>query len=402
MPSINNLISTNIISSADTPRLAIISTHPIQYNAPWFKLLGERDDIELKVFYTWSQRQEDFYDAKFGRTVQWDIPLLEGYEYSFVDNPSKDPGNHHFFGITCPLLIKEIEDWQATHVLVFGWNFKAHLSTMRYFKGKIPVLFRGDSTLLDEKSGYKTILRRILLKWVYRQVDTALYVGSSNKEYYRKHGLKENQLVFSPHAIDNKRFMDDADNTYKAESGKWRIALGFNRDDHVILFVGKLENKKNPLLLLEAFKKVQERNSTGEKDRLKLLFVGNGELEEELKKNSAGYDVSFLDFQNQSKMPVVYRLGDTLCLPSKGPGETWGLAVNEALASGTKCIISDKAGCARDMNFDGNQVFSSANVEELADCLEKSPELSPRNPEEFLNTFNYEKLIESVIEAVNR
>ena len=402
MPSFNNLISTNIISSADTPRLAIISTHPIQYNAPWFKLLGKRDDIELKVFYTWSQRQNDFYDAKFGKSIEWDIPLLEGYVYSFVDNPAKDPGNHHFFGITCPSLIKEIEDWQATHVLVFGWNFKAHLSAMRHYKGKIPVLFRGDSTLLDEKSGYKTILRRILLKWVYRHVDTGLYVGSTNKDYYRKHGLKENQLVFSPHAVDNKRFIDDADNTYKTAAKKWRIALGFTDEDHVILFAGKLESKKNPLLLLDAFKKVMERNSMGEKHRLKLLFVGNGELEEELRKKSAGYDVRFLDFQNQSKMPVVYRLGDILCLPSKGPGETWGLVVNEALASGTKCIISDKAGCARDMNFDGNQVFSSGNAEELADCLEKSLEFSLSDQEKFLNTYNYEKLEESIIEAVNR
>ncbi len=40
----------------------------------------------------------------------------------------------------------------------------------------------------------------------------------------------------------------------------------------------------------------------------------------------------FLDFQNQQKMPLVYRLCDIFVLPSMGPGETWGLAVNEAMA----------------------------------------------------------------------
>ncbi|MFW5821374.1 MAG: glycosyltransferase family 4 protein [Bacteroidota bacterium] len=389
-------------SKLPPPRLAIISTHPIQYNAPWFKLLGERDDVTLKVFYTWSQRREDFYDSKFGRSIQWDIPLLEGYDYTFVDNPAKNPGNHHFFGITCPSLIKEIKDWKATHLLVFGWNFKAHLSAMRHFKGKIPILFRGDSTLLDEQTGFRTALRRIFLKWIYRYIDTALYVGSSNKEYYLKHGLKEKQLVFSPHAIDNNRFIDKDDKAYEKESKKWRTALGFSDDDHVILFVGKFETKKDPFLLLEAFKKVQERGNLAQKHRLKLLFAGNGELEEELREKSAGYDISFLDFQNQSKMPVVYRLGDTLCLPSRGPGETWGLVINEALASGTKCIISDKAGCAKDMSFNGNQVFASGNAEELADCLENAVDLSHGNRDKFLNTWNYENIVQSIFEAIKR
>ena len=63
-------------------------------------------------------------------------------------------------------------------------------------------------------------------------------------------------------------------------------------------------------------------------------------------------NVHFLPFQNQSKMPIVYRLGDVVCLPSAGPGETWGLAINEAMACGRSVIVSDKAGCARDLVAD--------------------------------------------------
>jgi glycosyltransferase involved in cell wall biosynthesis len=55
-----------------------------------------------------------------------------------------------------------------------------------------------------------------------------------------------------------------------------------------------------------------------------------------------------LPFQNQSHMPIVYRLGDVFVLPS-AHGESWGLAVNEALACGTPVIVSDRVGCAADV-----------------------------------------------------
>jgi glycosyltransferase involved in cell wall biosynthesis len=47
-------------------------------------------------------------------------------------------------------------------------------------------------------------------------------------------------------------------------------------------------------------------------------------------------------------MPVVYRLGDIFVLPSAF-GESWGLAVNEALACGRPVIVSDRVGCAPDV-----------------------------------------------------
>jgi len=48
-------------------------------------------------------------------------------------------------------------------------------------------------------------------------------------------------------------------------------------------------------------------------------------------------------------MPLVYRLADIFVLPSKGPGETWGLAVNEAMACKRPVIVSSKCGCAPDL-----------------------------------------------------
>ena len=197
------------------------------------------------MFYTWGVDSiKEKYDPDFKQVIQWDIPLLEGYQYQFLENTSKDPGSHHIKGIINPDLNQEIEKWGADIVWVWGWAFDSHLKALRYFKGKKEVWFRGDSTLLDEPQGFsfKKILRRVFLTWVYRHVDKAFYVGTHNKAYYKKHGLKEKQLVYAPHSIDNNRFSDESGEKTKRAMA-WRKELGFSETDTILLFAGKFEKK---------------------------------------------------------------------------------------------------------------------------------------------------------------
>src|ERR1700748_3660459 len=149
-------------------KLAIVTTHPVQYNVPWLVKLVEKG-IQIKVFYTYEQsRSGQVFDTGFGKDIKWDIPLLEGYEYEFVPNTSKRPSLEHFRGIVNPKLTSRIEAWEADGVLVIGWNYSSHLQCLRHFHGRIPVYFRGDSVLLHEKLGLRKIARRIFLTWVYR------------------------------------------------------------------------------------------------------------------------------------------------------------------------------------------------------------------------------------------
>ena len=197
---------------------------------------------------------------------------IDGYDYSFVKNISSDPGSHKFNGIKNPHLCKEIESWGADAVLVFGWNFHSHLLCMRYFYGKIPVLFRGDSTLIDEGSNsfIKKFTRKLVLRFVYSYVDHFLYVGKENKNYFIKFGVSESQLTFVPHAVDNQRFASTKDEGI-------RNKLGVKKNDVLFLFAGKFEEKKNPILLINAFVSLNMSDSH-------LLMVGNGKLEDEMKR----------------------------------------------------------------------------------------------------------------------
>jgi len=346
-------------------KLAIITTHPIQYYAPVFELLAKK--IQLKVFYTLGQESSNKYDRGFGMQIEWDLPLLSGYNYLFLKNVSKDVGTHHFNGIVNPTLVQEVQIFEPDALLVYGWAWNSHLKALRSFKGKIPIYFRGDSTLLDQQKSFKRLLRKHFLKWIYSNVDKAFYVGTANKAYFRHFGLKEELLVFAPHAIDNHRF---AEYRYK-EASSLRDKLSIAPDEILILFAGKLEYKKNPELLLDAFINLNLKNTH-------LLFVGNGMLEERLKGKVEGLGINaerlaekgafdsalddkrsettadklkrrihFMDFQNQTAMPVVYQACDLFCLPSLS--ETWGLAINEAMAAGKAILVSDKVGCAVDL-----------------------------------------------------
>jgi glycosyltransferase involved in cell wall biosynthesis len=388
----------------DLKGLAIITTHPIQYNAPWFRLLAQRKNIAIKVFYTWGQlEQHSKYDPGFGKNIAWDIPLLEGYQYCFVKNISTDPGSHHFTGIDNPTLIEDVEKWNPDAILIFGWNFKSHLKVLRYFKQKRKILFRGDSNLLDERPGYslKKMLRRVFLKWIYTHIDIALYVGTANKDYYLKHGVKNSQLIFAPHAIDNDRFM-------QGQAGNHRKEFGISPDAFVFLFVGKFEAKKDPQVLMDSFLKLQHSN-------VHLIMVGNGNLETELKLSASrspleiSKRIHFLPFQNQSIMPAIYKICDVLVLPSQGPGETWGLTVNEAMACSKAVLVSAKCGCAVDLVKDGVNgfVFKSKDGNDLVSKMNKIIQAHAyitdmgKQSLTIIDQWRFEKLCQAVEEFVN-
>lgn len=383
-------------------KLAIISTHPIQYNAPFFKLLAQEIGFQTKVFYTLGMETSGFVDPGFGKMISWDIPLLDGYDFTFVKNTSKEPTSSRFKGVINPYIISELEQFAPTHILVYGWSFDSHLKVIRHFTNKAKILFRGDSTLIDEKPGIRTFLRRLWLSWVYSFIDNALYVGTNNKQYYLKHRLLDCKLVFSPHAIDNGRFSDNA-HSVRAESIKYE--LGVDADKKVFLFTGKFEPKKNPLLLIDAFKLAQPKDTV-------LLMVGNGVLEEELKIRAYGADnIRFMPFQNQSAMPAVYRVGNVLILPSAGPGETWGLCLNEAMASGLVVIASDKVGGAIDLikEDENGFIFKSGDKDALVSILRKLDETPKKDinkmgavSQNMINSWSYEKSCEVIRGIINK
>jgi glycosyltransferase involved in cell wall biosynthesis len=75
-------------------------------------------------------------------------------------------------------------------------------------------------------------------------------------------------------------------------------------------------------------------------------------------------------FTSQENLCKYYALASALVLPSRY-GETWGLVVNEAMASGLPVIVSDQCGCATSLVKDGKNgfLFSPDSTSELTATL---------------------------------
>jgi glycosyltransferase involved in cell wall biosynthesis len=325
-------------------RIAFVVSHPIQYLVPLYQKLAGRDDTEVKVFFTWHAGERAVDDPGFGRPIAWDIPLTEGYDFELVPNVASDPGTHKFLGLRNPTLLDRVTSWQPDIVHINGWAWLSHLQLLFALKKcGVPTLFFGDSHLLDGKAGGpRWWIKSAVLRRVYSWPTACLYAGSANRAYFEIFGVPPQRLFPCPHAIDVNRFAELAAQR-EEEAARWRSDLGIAADRKVLLYAGKFEPKKRPVDLMRAFARLPDPS-------LMLVMVGSGELQAEIDAIAAADPVRFriLPFQNQSRMPVVYRLGDVFVLPSAF-GESWGLAVNEALACGRPVIVSDRVGCAPDV-----------------------------------------------------
>jgi glycosyltransferase involved in cell wall biosynthesis len=326
---------------APTQRLAVVVSHPIQYYAPWFRWMTARG-WTLRVFYLWDAGVAEHKDREFGRTIVWDVDLLSGYEAEFVSNIAREPGTHHLRGLNNPALGPRLQAWKPDAILLFGYNYRTHLRLL--LAPPAPLIFRGDSHLLDSRAPRR--LKRWALRLVYGRCAAITYVGQANRDYFRAFGVPPEKLFHAPHCVDAGHFTPTSETRATAET--LRASLGL-QGKRIVLFAGKLIPKKRPLELLQAFHALSDANAA-------LVIVGEGSERSALQHLAATrpeLHVRFLPFANQSEMPSRYLLADVFALPSGGPEETWGLAVNEAMHAGVPCLVSDRVGCQRDLVTEG-------------------------------------------------
>ena len=344
-------------------RLAIVETHPIQYKAPLFRQLAGHPQIDLTVLYALIPDASQ-QGAGFGVSFAWDVPLLDGYRYEVLANRAKHPAPNRFSGCDTPGIFERLEKLKPDAVLVNGWVAKTCLQALWACRRLgIPCLVRGEANLLRPRAAWKHALHRLLL----RQYRAYLAIGSANRDFYRFHRCREERIFWTPYAVDNDFFAAQA--AARADRrGDLRAALGIPRGACVFLFSGKLVPKKHPLDLLEALALLPPPRRA----RAQVLVAGDGPLRGVCERfaREKSLPVTFAGFLNQSRLPDAYAAADVLVLPSDA-GETWGLVVNEAMASGRPAIVSRAAGCCADLVVEGEtgQSFDLHDVRGLSGLL---------------------------------
>lgn len=348
-------------------KIGILATHPIQYYTPWYRELAKYPEIELEVFYCHAQTPEGQARAGFAVSFAWDIPLFEGYKYRFLVNKSRRPDVSNFFGCDTPEIKQIIAKGSFDAFIVHGWSVLSFWQAIiACWKTRTPLFVRGDSHLGLCTSAIKRGLKYLFYRWFIPRFDAYLVVGKRNQDYYLHYGARRERIFFSPHCVDNDYF-SHSHNILKLQRAQLRRRLGISADALVFLFVGKLIPRKRPKDFLVALELAARKvvNIHG-------LIVGDGPLRTELETFSKehGLAVTFSGFLNQRAIPEAYAAGDILTLISKVK-ETWGLVVNEAMASELPVIVSNEAGCQPDLVYPGltGETFPSGDIRRLADIF---------------------------------
>ena len=348
-------------------RLGILASHPIQYQAPLFRALAAR--LDLEVFFAHRQTPEQQASAGFGTAFEWDVDLLDGYASRFLANRAARPGVDRFLGTDTPGIADIVRAGRFDGFLVTGWHLRACWQAIfACRRSGTPVMVRGDSHLLTLRSPLKRLVKQGLHRWLVRQFDACLYVGERNRAYLAHYGAPANRLFFAPHFVDNAWFQARA-RAAARDRAALRAQLGIPRDERVILFAGRLVPFKRVADIIRATTLVAARPGAG----VRLVIAGAGPLQADLEQLAAATraPVLFAGFRNQTELPGFYDLADLLVLSSTG-SETWGLVVNEAMACGTPAVVADSVGCAPDLIEDGltGAVFETGDPRALAAAIE--------------------------------
>src|SRR6266516_354776 len=144
-------------------RLAILTTHPIQYHGAWFRGLAEQPELNLDVFYCHQATAKEQAEAGFGVEFDWDVSLLEGYPYRFLKNVARTPTISGFGGLDTPEIKNIIARERFDAVMINGWHYKSAWQAMRaWWKTGTPVMARSDSHLNTERQ-----LTKRVAKWPF-------------------------------------------------------------------------------------------------------------------------------------------------------------------------------------------------------------------------------------------
>ena len=387
-------------------RLAILSSHVIQYAAPLYQHLATQEDIDLTVYYCSSQGLDEYTDSGFGgQRVQWDIPLLEGYRSEFLPNLRAVSLVDGFWSLINPAIVRELRRNRYDAVWIHGHNYAT--SVLAYMTARMngtPVFTRCETHLGLSRSRLKRMIRKPLLGWFYRQCDACLAIGSANREFYQFHGVPASAIFDVPYAVDNARFTALAD-LGRAGATEMKRALGIQPALPVVLFASKFILRKHPMDLLRT-KEVLESKGVP----CVFLMVGAGSEEPALREYCAQRrlkDVHFLGFRNQRELPALYALSDVFVLPSEN--EPWGLIINEVMCAGLAIVAAEGIGAVRDLVKDGENgfLFPPRNVEALASALavlvsdrERCAAMGRRSVE-IIGEWSYASCVRGVRSALN-
>lgn len=307
-------------------RLAFVTNFCPHYRVKTFELLAAQFDAE---FFFYSDGSEWYWQKKHGTcTGQFRQTHLSGFTFL---------GTRIAPGLPAGL-------WRAEYDAIIKCIDGRFALVATYLTARMRrcpfVLWTGIWSAID------TPFHRLfspLTRYIYRHADAIVVYGEHVKRYLQGLGVPEEKIFVAAHAVDNEQYSRLAS---FSEVDALREKLRLAPNDRVVLYLGRLEESKGLVYLLEAFRQIAVSDAV-------LVVAGEGSERNALLKVSVetGLEgrIRFAGYVSPENTLPYYAMAQAFVLPSvctRREKEPWGLVVNEAMNQGVPVIASDAVGAA--------------------------------------------------------
>jgi glycosyltransferase involved in cell wall biosynthesis len=264
--------------------------------------------------------------------------------------------------------LRTIERLQPDVVIAPATPFPSGMASIKYClqHNKISVMMDDAWEFSDRRGPIISAIKKV----IHRNIDAAFIPAPSHAPYYLKMGFSPERIFYGVDTVDNDYFETFAD-MFRRQATTLRREL--NLPSKYFLFVGRFIERKGIKTLLDAY--CQYRKSSS-KEKWGLILVGDGDEQKHHEERMKEFpEVKFVGSQFGENLCRYYGLASAFILPSEG--ETWGLVVNEAMASRLPVLISRGCGAGGELVEEGGNgwTFGVDDSGGLAQCMSAMTDL---------------------------
>ena len=143
-------------------RVAVVASHPVQHECPFYRALAADGRIQLRALFGSDAGHKPYFDSEFHRTIRFQDDLIDGFDSEFL---STDEGAGSPNGEGCERLNQCLEAFDPDVVYVRGYYQRLSrdaLAWARQTDRRVLIRF-GDGELLHPRSFWKKIIKRAVL-----------------------------------------------------------------------------------------------------------------------------------------------------------------------------------------------------------------------------------------------
>lgn len=360
------------------PKIAIVLSHPIQHFCPMYVNWAKNSSWSFKVFFASSIGVKKYFDPNFKREIIWSNLHLDQFDHEFLNDAQLLPIDNK---LDAPELDERLRNYGPDAVLVYGYIQKIQRRAYGWAKNnKVKIFYFSDSELRHHRILYKKLIKKIILRKYFSNIDAFLSIGDANEEYYRYYGVADHKLFRSAYPIDIELY-EQAFNNKNQLNLELRDKLKIPIDNIVLTVVGKLVDWKRQVDLIKAVK-VLDNNYKN----LTALIIGTGIKADEWKREAGSVrnnQIIFTDFIAAHELPNYYAATDIYIHTSEI--EPHSVAISEAIYMGCPLIISDR--CGSYGPNDDLQVGYNGFIYNCGDIIDLSRKLERLIKEESLRNY---------------